>query len=114
MSAKELKALKDKDIQVGDWVWLPYRGGKREGHVQKIAMSTDETPHPPKVTPPRMRPSGESHQAEAPMHVSPSTDTLATASKSSQVIFVDQHNKEVAHNPSTLTVVKKGAEKEKV
>ncbi len=51
MSAKELKALKDKDIQIGDWVWLPYRGGKREGHVQKIAMSTDETPHPPKVTP---------------------------------------------------------------
>ena len=54
MSAKESKALKDKDIQVGDWVWLPYRGGKREGHVQKIAMSTDETPHPPKVTPPPM------------------------------------------------------------
>ena len=49
MSAKELKALRDKDIQTGDWVWLPYRGGKHEGHVQKIAMSALETPHPPKV-----------------------------------------------------------------
>jgi hypothetical protein len=28
-----------------------------------------------------------------------------------QVIFDDQHGKEVAHNPSTLNVVKKGAEK---
>jgi hypothetical protein len=49
MSAKELDALKEKDVEVGDWVWLPYRGGKREGHVKKIAMTADETPHPPKV-----------------------------------------------------------------
>ena len=78
MSTKELNTLKEKYIQVGDWVRLPYRGGKREGHVKKIAMSPDETPHPPKVAPTLDYPR-ESSQADAPMHGSCESDKLTAA-----------------------------------
>ena len=48
-SQAEFEALKDKNIHVGDWVSLRIRGGHQEGIVKKIATSTEETPHPPKV-----------------------------------------------------------------
>ena len=47
----EWAALKEKNIHVGDWVSIRIRGGHQEGYVTKIATSTDETPHPPKVPP---------------------------------------------------------------
>ena len=87
MSAKELKALKDKDIEVGDWVWLPYRGGKREGHVQKIALTADETLHPPKVALPPVCP-GKLCQTGVPMHRCPAFEQIdSTAVASAGDIF---------------------------
>lgn len=49
MAQRELKALQEKSIQPGDFVSLPYRGGTRHGYVKKIALTEEETPHPPKV-----------------------------------------------------------------
>lgn len=49
MSQRELDVLEQKDIQVGDYVSLPWRGGTAGGIVKEIALSETETPHPPKV-----------------------------------------------------------------
>ncbi|BDA42845.1 hypothetical protein COCOBI_03-7380 [Coccomyxa sp. Obi] len=46
---KEEKALEEKGIKVGDFVSTKYRGGTREGVVERIATTDDEHPHPPKV-----------------------------------------------------------------
>jgi hypothetical protein len=49
MSSKEFKALEEKNIKIGDTVTMVYRGNIRQGRVKKIATTTEETPHPPKV-----------------------------------------------------------------
>lgn len=49
VNEKEMKALNDKGIKVGDEVKTSYRGGVRQGIVKAILTSTDETAHPPKV-----------------------------------------------------------------
>ncbi|EIE24523.1 hypothetical protein COCSUDRAFT_61953 [Coccomyxa subellipsoidea C-169] len=46
---KEEKALEDKGIKPGDFVSTKYRGGTREGVVERIAKTPEEHPHPPKV-----------------------------------------------------------------
>jgi len=66
--------INDQDnvpIIEGDTVWTRFRGGKREGEVEKVVTSQSEAEkegvkHPPKV------------------------------------IFTDQHEHRVAHNPGTL------------
>ena len=50
-SQAEFEALKEKSIHIGDRVSLRIRGGHQEGIVEKIATSTEETPHPPKARP---------------------------------------------------------------
>jgi hypothetical protein len=49
MSTKEFRALEQKDIKIGDTVKTQFRGGERKGVVKRIAMTKEETAHPPKV-----------------------------------------------------------------
>ncbi|KAG7669673.1 hypothetical protein Ndes2437B_g05859 [Nannochloris sp. 'desiccata'] len=49
MSSKEFKALEQKGIKIGDTVRTQFRGGERKGVVKSIAMTKEETAHPPKV-----------------------------------------------------------------
>lgn len=52
----EEKALEELDVRPGDVVRTDFRGGERKGHVTKVATSTKEHEHPPKVIFERERP----------------------------------------------------------
>ncbi|KAF0485255.1 hypothetical protein F8M41_022844 [Gigaspora margarita] len=73
MASKEFSALEQKDIQPGDYVSTPFRGGSRQGYVKEIVKSKEEAMKNPTVTRPP------------------------------KIVFDDQHGHEVAHNPSTLS-----------
>ncbi|CAG8609741.1 12573_t:CDS:2 [Cetraspora pellucida] len=73
MASKEFSALEEKDIQPGDYVSTPFRGGTRQGYTKKIVKTNEEAKENPIVKRPP------------------------------KVIFDDQHGHEVAHNPSTLS-----------
>ncbi|CRG89800.1 hypothetical protein PISL3812_06839 [Talaromyces islandicus] len=54
MSAEHIRDRKDEEIHEGDWVWTRFRGGVREGEVQRIVRDEEEArdegvANPPKV-----------------------------------------------------------------
>ncbi|CAG8602414.1 7751_t:CDS:2 [Cetraspora pellucida] len=49
MASKEFSALEEKDIQQGDYVSTPFRGGTRQGHVKKIIKTNEEAKEDPIV-----------------------------------------------------------------
>lgn len=61
-----------QNIDAGDTVYTPYRGGKHEGQVADIVTTKEEAAEKGVKNPPK-------------------------------VLFTDQNNKDVAHNPGTLT-----------
>ncbi|KAE8554498.1 hypothetical protein TMatcc_005964 [Talaromyces marneffei ATCC 18224] len=54
MSVERVKDRKDEDIQEGDHVWTRYRGGVREGDVQKIVMDEREARQEAVANPPKV------------------------------------------------------------
>ncbi|KAK7394018.1 hypothetical protein QQX98_013196 [Neonectria punicea] len=68
----EVKDKKSQPIKEGDEVRTPFRGGKREGGVEKVVMREGE----------------EAKEADV--------------KNPPKVIFTDQHRHRVAHNPGTL------------
>ncbi|CAG8568759.1 113_t:CDS:2 [Gigaspora margarita] len=50
MASKEFSALEQKDIQPGDYVSTPFRGGSRQGYVKEIVKSKEEAMKNPTVT----------------------------------------------------------------
>jgi hypothetical protein len=84
----EVKDKSSQPIKEGDHVWTPFRGGHREGNVDRIVGSEEEAreagvKHPPKVI-----------RVEKPNSLS--------ETKVDQVLFQDQHGHSVAHNPEAL------------
>ncbi|CAG8673500.1 4289_t:CDS:2 [Dentiscutata erythropus] len=43
MASKEFSTLKEKDIQPGDYVSTPFRGGSRQGYVKEIVAHNPST-----------------------------------------------------------------------
>lgn len=51
----EVKDKKSQPIQEGDKVWTPFRGGKREGDVERIVVTEDEAKETDVKNPPKVR-----------------------------------------------------------
>ncbi|KAH6976617.1 hypothetical protein EDB80DRAFT_594307 [Ilyonectria destructans] len=50
----EVKDKKSQPIQEGDKVWTPFRGGKREGDVERIVVTEDEAKETDVKNPPKI------------------------------------------------------------
>ncbi|KAH7105074.1 hypothetical protein BKA62DRAFT_435746 [Auriculariales sp. MPI-PUGE-AT-0066] len=83
MSKTGTSSVTDKegcDINVGDHVFTPFRGGTREGDVQ--AIYTDSTTKPA---------DGDAGEVTVDVKNPP------------KVVFTNQRGKQVSHNPQALT-----------
>ncbi|CAG8537008.1 9958_t:CDS:2 [Paraglomus occultum] len=52
--SKETRTLEEKDIQPGDYVGTNFRGGTRQGYVERIATTKEEDQKPKVVRPPKV------------------------------------------------------------
>ncbi|KAK6858601.1 hypothetical protein PG995_004510 [Apiospora arundinis] len=88
-TANSVRDKHGEPIQEGDHVYTPIRGGRHEGEVEEIVTSDqeakkEEVKNPPKVRIYRLRSKHGGKLCET------------------EVLFIDQKGKDVAHNPETL------------
>jgi len=78
MPSNGIKGKDGEEIEVGDSVSTPFRGGKREGRVEAVIHDQDDLENTEGI------------------------DGVAVKNLP-KVVFADQHGHRVSHNPGTLS-----------